>query len=63
MLKGVSHHQITAILLAVGGHTVLDKLMRHEMRSAIYQSLGVAVCVLIFLVLHHIVGRSNHDSN
>ena len=61
MLTRNGNHQITVILLAVGGHTVLEKLLAHQTRAAILQALGVAACVLIFLVLHKIVGRTNDD--
>ena len=63
MVGRLNHHQVTVILLAVGGHTVLEKLLHHETRDAIYQSLGVAACVLIFFVLHQIVERSNNNSD
>lgn len=62
MLRRLGDHGITMILFAVGGHTVLEKLLAHQTRAAIFQALGVATCVLIFLVLHKIVGSASEDA-
>jgi len=62
VIRKFSQNEITIALLAVGGHTVLEKLLSHQIRIAIYQSLGVAACVLIFLVLHRIVGAGERNS-
>jgi len=46
------HAQETVVaLLLIGGHSVATALVNHKGREAIFEALGVAGCVFIFVLL------------
>ncbi|HEY0380465.1 MAG TPA: hypothetical protein VGC87_26365 [Pyrinomonadaceae bacterium] len=55
MLKGTAKSEITILLLLIGGHSVAATLMEKQIKTAIYISLGVATCVLIFVLIQALI--------
>jgi hypothetical protein len=49
MLKRDGEHSIAFLLLLVGGHMVAGELLQKQAGMAVYESLGVLACVLIFV--------------
>ena len=55
MLKKGVGQDAAITLLVVGGHSVAAALIDRQIRTAIYESLGVASCIVIFIVLQALV--------
>lgn len=55
MLKRSGGHEIAFSLFLVGGHSVASALIEKQTRTAIYEALGVAACVLIFIVIQMLI--------
>ena len=61
--KGGTHETAYTVLL-VGGHTVAAVILAGQTESAIYDSLGVGACVVIFIVAQELlnaVRKGNGD--
>jgi len=54
-LKNDGGHNIAFSLLLIGGHLAASELMHKQAGAAISQSLGVAACVAIFLVMQAVL--------
>jgi hypothetical protein len=62
MLKRSGNHETAISLLLIGGHSVASTLMEKQVKIAIYRSLGVAICVLIFVLIQALIA-SMHKEN
>lgn len=55
MLKRDGEHHIEFSLLLIGGHLVAVELLQKQTRMAVYQSLGVALCVLVLVAVQALI--------
>jgi hypothetical protein len=65
MLKRGGNSETAILILLIGGHSVAATLVERQIKIAIYRSLGVAICVLIFVLIQMLVAfiqRGNGDN-
>jgi hypothetical protein len=55
MFKSGNTHEIAITLLLVGGHAVAAALLAGQTKIAIYESLGVGACVVIFIIIQELL--------
>jgi hypothetical protein len=55
MLKRGGNSETAIVILLIGGHSVAVTLMEKQIKIAIYRSLGVAICVLIFVLIQMLI--------
>ena len=56
-MKHEGNHNVASLLLLVGGHLAINELLQHQAKMAVYNSFGVAICILIFIGMQVLISR------